>query len=292
MKASKYLGIAALIMAGLNLHAELVNNPDENTAWIENGKGTKNGGVNPSLDYWRDGTPVMQNPDGDGFIIDSNVDRDKQYATGRYINVSPDYPWLEWEVTEATPIPGKYLGFCLTTNNKNAANSDNAGVIPTGIFVRNLNDRGDFAQAGVSFLILYTYNAKVTVKHLKMVKKPDCAVEMIAAKAAAKGKIELGDEVTFKVTLKDSAEDVSLRFHRAYIMPPLNVNDEQAVQLKSEEGSDGKIWSATVPLKSISGDYKELTPGQLLIKAVVLGGAIKVPVWGTNSYLIDLNKKK
>jgi len=292
MKKLNYLGLAAFVMLGYaDVNAEMVANPDDNTLWVENGKDIKNGQAASSADYWSTGVKLLPNPEGEGFIIDSNSDIDKKTATGRYVRVAPDYPWLTWEIATVVPIKNKYLGMMLAAIIKDAPVSEFAGNIPSGIFAENINDCGGVPQEGLCYLSMYAYNSKINIKYLKLVKKPDYYVEMKSDTTAQKQKIELGDNVTFKVYLKEPAEDVSLRFYHAYTMPQLSVNGEQALQLKSEEGSDGKIWSSMISLKSISGDNKLLKPGQLLIKTVILGGQVKVPVWGTNTYPIELGKK-
>ncbi|MFA6104175.1 MAG: hypothetical protein WCV67_14465 [Victivallaceae bacterium] len=264
MKYSKFFGLAAAVAALVcaDVNAEMIVNPDDNTLWIENGRDIKNGSADAG-DDWRAGVKLLPDPAGEGFIIDSNSDADKQCSSGRYVKVAPEYSWLVWEITAIAPIPGKYLGLAMPMMV--GPISEFAGNIPTGIFVRNINDRGGVTKENLCFLSIYAYNSKINVKYIKMVKKPDYCVEMKSDTAAKKQKIELGDNVTFKVCLKEPAEDVSLRFHHVYTMPQLNVNGEQAVQLKAEDGSDGKIWSATVPLKSISGDYKLLRAYLLII---------------------------
>ena len=289
-----YLGLATVVMLGYaNVNAEMVVNPDDNTLWVENGKDIKNGQAASSADYWSAGVKLLPNPEGEGFIIDSNSDIDKKTVTGRYVRVSPDYPWMTWEITAFVPIKDKYTALFMPvmTTIANGAHSTFAGNIPTGIFVTNINELGGVDKEHISFLNIYAYNSKTNVKYIKLVKKPDYYVEMKSDTAAQKQKIELGDNVTFKAYLKDPAEDVSLRFYHAYTLPQLSINGEQSLQLKPEEGSDGKIWSATIPLKSISGDYKLLKSCDLMIKAIILGGQVKVPIWGTSTYPIELGKK-
>jgi len=295
MRITNYTVMAAVaaLLGCADVKAEMNANPDDNTLWVENGREIKNGPAESSAGFWRAGLKLLPDPEGEGFIIDSNSDVDKQATTGRYVAVNPDYPWMVWEITAVAPIPGKYVGLVMPgmTNVNDSPQSAFAGNIPAGIFVKNINDRGGVDKEKLCYLTIYAYNSKINVKYIKLVKKPDYYVEMKSDTAAKKQKIEPGDNVTFKAYLKEPAEDVSLRFHHAYMMPQLTVNGEQAVQLKAEEGSDGKIWSATIPLKSISGNYKLLKPGELLIKTIILGGQVKVPVWGTNTYPVELGKK-
>lgn len=283
MRKSSALFAIAAAFAAVSLNAEIVLNSDENTAWLENGKGIKNGGDTPSLEYWRNGITLLPNPSGEGFIFDSNDE--KKYATGCYMVIGSEYPWLEWEITKVEPIPGKYLAFSITTSNPNAANSDTAGKVPTGIFVRNLNDRGDFTEQKTIYLNIYSYNSKITLKYLKLVKQPECAVEMLP-KVSNKTELAANDEVTIKVTLKNPAESVSVDLVRAYAMQPVSINGSSTIALKAEENSGNKVWSAVLPLTSLPAEPKEFLPGQLLFKTTITGNDIKVPVWGTNSYKI------
>ena len=96
-----------------------------------------------------------------------------------------------------------------------------------------------------------------------------------------------GDKITFKVHLANKAEDVSLRFFLGYTMPEIKLNGEQSLQLKPETSDDPKVWTGTIDYKSIDKD-KDIPPGGMLIKAVILGSENSTPVWGTNNYPVKV----
>ena len=70
-------------------------------------------------------------------------------------------------------------------------------------------------------------------------------------------------------------------------MPQALLNGEAKLQLKPKN-DEQKEWTATLPVNEILGTkVKNGDPigvNGLLVKATVLGGAIKTPIWTGNSY--------
>ena len=280
--------LATLCLSGSIARADIIVNPDANTLWIEDGKNIA-AGDGPSSKHWQkaEGIDITSAADG-GFTIASHGDQGT--ATGRYIAVDPAYPYLVWEISGVTPGEG-YRGFVFRRGEKGAPAINMVTNIETGIFV--LPDPVE--TAGGPYYRLDLRNAGVTFKYIKRVKQPDYMIRL-SSPAFEKGYVAPGDEVTFDVEMKEPAEDVTLSFFDSYTMPQLKINGAQKLQLKPKDKNDLKLWTATIPISEISGDRlksgQQFGPGRILIKATILGGGIKVPLWTINPVEFRLKPTK
>lgn len=260
-------------------NADIIPNPDANTLWREDGTSAPTGKT-PSLDSW--------NGDLDIKAVDGNLQINSPDTTkvnsGRYVQISSEFPYMVFKIHDYKPFPG-YNGIAILL----------AGVAPTfglvsqiqpGTYVFNL---GSFfpPKPTTVYLSLYLYGGQLTMSDLSMVKVPNNRIDITSPAIKAKGFIEIGDELTFTVTLKEAAEDVTLNYFDSYTMPQLKINGEQTLQLKPTDASQ-KTWAATIKLKSIenlrSEDKGQLPADHLMVKALVLGGALKEPLWTTIPY--------
>ena len=273
--------IAWVMLAASMASAELKQNPDENTLWIEDGKEIKTGPG--SGDYWNDAIKFTPLPDG-GFSMEAFGKAD---ATGRYLPMSLNYPYVVFEISQVEKRPG-YVGFGLPHligRNCSAVGISIASQPQTGIFAVNAFENGKLADA-ISYFRININNCKLNFKYLKCVKVPEAYIEMLP-----KETLKIGDKVTFKVHLAKPAEDVSLRFFFGYTMPEIRINGEQSLQLKPENPDDPKIWTGTIDYKSIDFYLKkaqDVPPGGMLIKGIILGSENNAPIWGTNNYPIKV----
>lgn len=279
------VGIPAILcfltVAAFPARAEFKDNPDPNTLWIEDGSNIATGDKS-SDQYWAVGTPALNitaAPDNAGFILDA---AGEAHASGRYVKFDPAYPYITWEITGVENGTG-YRAFSVRALGASHAFGGMVSHIQPGIYTCKTNYL--FPEPKTTFLRLELYNAKVTLKYLKVSKAPDNYAEINTDLFKSKGYLELGDEVQFKVVLAEPAEDVTLRFFHSYIMPPLSVNGSQTLQLKPVN-EQNKIWSARVKIASCTAGNlkpgKQFTPGEFLVKAVVLGGKIDTPIWTNN----------
>jgi hypothetical protein len=273
--------LCVVVLSTLPARAEFKDNPDPNTLWIEDGSNIATGDQS-SDQYWATGTPplnITAAPDNAGFILDAAGDA---HAAGRYVKFDPAYPYITWEITRVENGTG-YRAFGIRALGNNPAFGGMVTHIQPGIYTSRTHFL--FPEPKTAFLRLELYNAKVTLKYLKVVKTPDNYAEINTDLFKTKGYLELGDEVQFKVVLAEPAEDVTLRFFHSYIMPPLSVNGSQTLQLKPVN-EQNKIWSARVKITSCAAGNlkpgKQFTPGEFLVKAVVLGGKIDTPLWTNN----------
>jgi len=274
-----------------NMEGKVVYNPDENTLWIENGKDieiVEHG----KPEFWSGkawaGT-LEFNTIENGFSIKSSSS-DKN-CSGRYFKFNKEYPYLVWEIDKVIIGEG-YRG--LTMAFPHTVFQFVTHFYP-GIFVVNpflsKKDIKDF-----EFCRIYLYNTELHLKYIKMVKKPDYLIEINGPEIEKKGYAEPGDEINFKVILKEPAEDVSLTFYDFYITHETKINNSSSLQLKPED-DEQKIWSGKIKIENInkpSVDRKEkndvFLPSEFLIKATVLGGKINLPIWTANWFEIRTKK--
>jgi len=279
--------IAALpcLFLGLSVSsADIVANPDSNTLWREDGLNASMG-ADSSADHWKSGGLEVKAADGK---MQFNAPDAVKVNTGRYVQAGATYPYLVFQIHDFKPLPG-YHGFTIFLSNQSSSLSLVSQINP-GIYTLDL---GSFlpASPATSFLSLYLYDGQLTLSDLSMVKSPDNFISIISPKMKEKGFLEIGDEVTFTVTMKDAAEDVSLNFFDSYTLPQLKINGEQTLQLKPKDATQ-KVWSATIKLQTIEGltsaKNGQLPPFHLMAKAIVLGGTLKEPLWTAIPYSVHL----
>jgi len=272
----------------INIEGKVIYNPDTNTLWIEDGKDieiVEHG----KPEFWQGkawaGKLEMETTE-DGFKIKSpSADRE---IIGRYFKFNKEYPYLVWEIDKVVYGEG-YRG--LTIAFPHIVFPFVSYIYP-GIFVVNpflsKKDIKDF-----EYCRIYLYNTEIYLKYIKMVKKPDYLIEITGAEIEKKGYVEPGDEINFKVILKEKAEDVSLTFYDFYITNETKINGSSSLQLKPED-QEQKIWAGKIKIDRIDLPRQEekesFSPGSFLIKATVLGGKINVPLWTANWFEIKTQR--
>ena len=256
--------------------AEFIHNPDENTLWVEDGKNIAVDDARARRDVWGGGLPVKAR-DGGGFSFIFDTAKRKKYCNGIYVPVDPEYQYIVFEIDSFKRLRWGHRGFRFGSFAKSKRPClfmvDNP---QSGIMVYKVFGDDNLPKKGYQYFRNDMDGLRVDFKYVKMVKVPENYI-IIESDAIKKNKfLSKGDEVKFIVKLKDPAEDVSLRFFKAYMMSQLKLNGKDHLQLKPED-KECKIWSAKVKISSIYS--KDLGSGRLLVKAVVLGGGISVPIW-------------
>ncbi|MFA6931712.1 MAG: hypothetical protein WCT05_15415 [Lentisphaeria bacterium] len=202
-------------------------------------------GVN--ISGWREDLTIAPHPEG-GFTVSPG----KSYSTGRYVPANPQYPWFCGEIVSYSMLEG-YRGFLFTGNFGMVANPQ------TGLFAVKL-----LSKESRPFLRFDLHGLKMHFKYLKQVQKPDYWIET----KRRKNRLEI------RVFLKEPAEDVMVRFYNAYHVALLRLNGEDKLQLLPTDENHPVEWSAEIPFPEVE------TTGAMLIKAIILGGEIKIPLWG------------
>lgn len=267
--------------------AEFLEKPDDNTLWIENGKDITTSAA-PAPDKWSGSLKITELSESKGFSMESMKPPEAPPAIHN-IPISAEYPWYVFEITGIEQKGGHIsMGFYIKDHttwadlHRISAQSANP---QKGYYAVNVFDGAAAPKVTSSeVLALYLYGLKLDFKYLKMVKNPDYCVEVTSGAFAAKKSFSSGDELKFTVRLKEPAEDVALRFYHASGMAQLTLNGQDKIQLKPEN-KDGKVWSAALRLESIGGgNGKAIKPGDVMLKASILGGTFSEPVWGTINY--------
>jgi hypothetical protein len=267
--------------------ADIVAKPDTNTLWHEDGNSAPTGN-NPAADHWNGSLDISAS----NGILQLNATDNKNHSIGRYVKINPDYPYLVFHVLNYVPQPGYHaFDFGLTAGKQNSGLTLVSQINP-GIYVFNLKKFLPDAPV-TGYLRLDLYNGQLALSDLSMVKTPPNRIEITSPAFAKKDHIDLGDDITFTVYLEKKTEDASLTFYDSYTMPQLKINGSQTLQLKPQD-ADQKVWSATVKLKSIEG-LRSKKDGQLkafhlMVKALILGGTLKEPLWTALEYPIHLEK--
>ena len=70
----------------------------------------------------------------------------------------------------------------------------------------------------------------------------------------------------------------------------IKVNGNEVVELTPED-KDQKIWSAEIPVNSLKcSKGSSFKKGEILLRAVVLGGNVNVPLWTSLQYPFESKK--
>jgi hypothetical protein len=276
----------------MNIEGKVIYNPDNNTLWIEDATNVETGEVGKegywAGKYWA-GSLEIESKENLLRIKSPSINKE---CSGRVFKFDPEYPYLVWEINKVVYGEGyRGLGICFPHPVFQFVTHFYPGIFVVNPFLSK-KDIKDF-----EYCRIYLYNTEIYLKYIKMVKKPDYLIEINGPEIEKKGYAEPGDEINFKVILKEPAEDVSLTFYDYYGTHETKINGSSFLQLKPED-DEQKIWSGKIKIENInkpSVDRKEkndvFLPSEFLIKATVLGGKINVPIWTANWFEIRTKKE-
>ena len=185
--------------------------------------------------------------------------------------------------------PG-YRSWNIRISDLDKFNVGQTSVQETGYFACNVWEGANLKKVPTSAeIFFYNYTLKLTFSDLKMVKKPDNFIEVTSPAFAAKKQYTPGDKIRFTVTLKEPAEDVSVRLVFPDLLAAVKLNGMGKLQLKPIDDTQ-KVWSAEFEVKTLGPvrGVKEFRRNTLLVRATILGGAISEPLWGTINYPFKL----
>ena len=266
---------------------------DPNVLWVEDGSNLTVGDK-PTDKQWGGKGVRLTKAEGGGFVFQAKTG----YAVGKYVDLDPAYPYLVWRITDVTPHVEGYRGWTgpmLWAKPRRPQYVGQVAHIQTGIFMIDLRQTlGSTYEKQTLYLRMDLHGAALTFSYLKMVKGPEDLIEITSPAFAAKRRLDIGDDVTFRVKLAAPAEDVQFRLFNSYTMPPIRLNGKHVLQGKPED-EPGKIWSTTVKVEAAGGGRAKkgvgYEPGRFLVKAVVLGGQIKEPLWTANPVPFNIVKE-
>ena len=258
------------------LSADIVKNPDADTLWKED---AQNVDKNWSFAYKNQ---HIRTSDGKTFSFECSTKGNTGHRDFIRVPVSKEYPWLVFRLNSVKVNPG-YRSWNIRISALDKFNVGQTSVQETGYFACNVWEGATLkAEPKTAEIFVYNYTLKLTFSDFKMVKKPDNFIEVTSPAFAAKKQYNPGDKVRFTVTLKEPAEDVSIRLRYPDLLAAVKVNGMEKLQLKPIDDTQ-KVWSAEFEIKSIGPvrGKKEFRRNELLVRATILGGEISEPLWGT-----------
>ena len=275
----KKLFLLALLCGGTAALANMEMQPDADTLWSFS-----------KLDQtqWR-GTGVKVENSAGGFVLSNeNASPKSPHSITRKVAISPDYPYLVFETTSITPYKG-YRSWSVSLRELQSTFGSVTNGEP-GIVAVNCFENPVRIPAGKqAHLLLYFYDFSAEFKYIKMVKKPDNYITVTGSFTEKKA-IHSGDKVKFTVYLKESAEEVSLKLLFKKWLYTVKVNGNEVVELTPED-KEQKIWSAEIPVKTLKcTKADQFKKGEILLRAVVLGGSVKTPIWSVLQYPFEKAK--
>ena len=278
-KTLSFLLLALVGFAG----ADIVKNPDANTLWKEDNKN-----IDKNWRYaYKD--QHVRTCDGKSFSFECNTKGNTGHRDFIRVPVSKDYPWLVFRLNSVKVNPG-YRSWNIRISDLDKFNISQTSVQETGYFACNVWEGANLKKVPTSAeIFFYNYTLKLTFSDLKMVKKPDNFIEVTSPAFAAKKQYTPGDKIRFTVTLKEPAEDVSVRLVFPDLLAAVKLNGMGKLQLKPIDDTQ-KVWSAEFEVKTLGPvrGVKEFRRNTLLVRATILGGAISEPLWGTINYPFKL----
>ena len=278
----KTLSFLLLALAGF-VGADIIKNPDANTLWKEDNKNVEKN--------WRYAykDQHVRTCDGKSFSFECKTKGNTGHRDFIRVPVSKDYPWLVFRLNSVKVNPG-YRSWNIRISDLDKFNVGQTSVQEAGYFACNIWEGANLKKVPTSAeIFFYNYTLKLTFSDLKMVKKPDNFIEVTSPAFAAKKQYTPGDKIRFTVTLKEPAEDVSVRLVFPDLLAAVKLNGMGKLQLKPIDDTQ-KVWSAEFEVKTLGPvrGVKEFRRNTLLVRATILGGAISEPLWGTINYPFKL----
>ena len=260
------------------LGADIIKNPDANTLWLED---CKNVDKNWSFAY-KD--QHVRSCDGKTFTFECNKKGNTGHRDFIRVPVSREYPWLVMRLKSVAVNPG-YRSWSLRISALDKFNFGQTSVQETGYIALNVWEGAKLKKdPATAELFFYNYTLKLTFSDLKMVKVPENYIAVSSPAFTEKGSYGPGDKLRFTVTLKEPAEDVSVRLIHSDLLASVRLNGMEKLQLKPVDDTQ-KVWTAEFTVKDLTSSrrLKSFSRG-LLVRATVLGGSLPEPLWGTVNF--------
>lgn len=233
----------------------------ENAKWA----GTGYSGVD-----WYGGSrnPGVSSRDDGGFSVLDSV--------AHAVRLDPKYPWIELEVDSfAARNAQGYRAWWLRLLGKGAI----FGTVTnpqTGLYVAKMPQ---VVGPTSDCLRFDNYNFDIGVKRLQCVRQP--ADFIVAESAGGAGAIVKGSVLDVTLALAAPCEDVAATFlidhGGGFGFVDFPVNGTGVIEFKATKGGGGRVWKASIPVKSCG----RAKARQVYVKCIVLGGALRTPLFGT-----------
>ncbi len=275
----KKLFLLALLCGGTAAFANMATRSDANTLWSFSQ-------LDPAK--WRGTGVKVENTTGGFVLSNENASPKSPHSITRKVAISPEYPYLVFETTSITPYKG-YRSWSVSLRELQSTFGSVTNGEPGIVAVNCFENPARIPAGKQAHLLLYFYDFSAEFKYIKMVKKPDNYITVTGSFAGKKA-IHSGDKVKFTVYLKESAEEVSLKLLFKKWLYTVKVNGNEVVELTPED-KEQKIWSAEIPVKTLKcTKADQFKKGEILLRAVVLGGSVKTPIWSVLQYPFEKAK--
>ena len=266
--------ITALVLAAaFAAQAKQLENPDDNTLWMEDGKDIELS-RDPGFRKWlsfpgKKEVEFKSKEDGKSFSLLAKDGAGRKTVTR--VKLSREYPYLTFRITGFELLQG-YRNWTLHVNGlmgTSQVTSPQKGIYVFDLF-QNAPEKSAALKA--SYLTIWLYNLRMDLDYIKLVKKPAYVIRV----ECADPEIKPGSKVKFIAELEKEAEDVSISLSSDYVHP-VKLNNTNKIQLKPTDKTQ-KIWTAEIEIKNI-GIKKARPRHKTLMKMDVLGGDLDEPVW-------------
>ena len=192
------------------------------------------------------------------------------------VPIDPGYPWLEFEVDSFVRQKDGVYSAWLLWFLKHGQLAGGVTHPQTGRYVLRMPK---VEKAVMATLRLDDHNFDIGVRRLRCVKNPSDFIVAEAANGAEA--IRPGETLDVTLTLAAPCEDVTAtllvgRGHGASLVG-FPVNGTNAIDLKAAKDGGGRVWKASIPVKSCGTAGAQ----KVYVKCIVLGGALKVPLFTT-----------
>lgn len=197
--------------------------------------------------------------------------------------IDPEYPWIEFEADSFVPLGGRVYRAWSLWFLKHGFIAGTVTHPQTGLYVV----RAPKVEKPVSATLrLDDYNLEIGVKRLRCVRRPSNYIVAEASREA--GTIIPGSVLDVTLNLATPCEDVTatllIDYGHGGGLVAFPVNGTNAIELKATKDGGGRVWKASIPVKSC-GMAKAR---QVYVKCVVLGGALKIPLFtAVNQPFVD-----
>ena len=192
------------------------------------------------------------------------------------VRVDPDYPWIELEIDSFVHLGERVYRAWLLSSEKFGWIAGGVTHPQTGLYVVRLPGFGAERMDNVTF---YDYNLEIGVKRFRCVRRP---MDFIVAEAAdGADTIRPGGTIDVTLSLSAPCEDVTAMFlvdhGKGAGCVGFPINGTNAIDLKATKGSGGRVWKASIPVKSCG----KADARRVYVKCIVLGGSLKTPLFTT-----------
>ena len=274
---------AAAVSVGASKADKLALNPEQGILW-KLPLGEFPTGETSSAEFWK-ATPGITGVAGSGGL-EMAATNNPAGAIGRYLSVSPKFPYLVFEISSVSTQKG-YIQSVMVFDTPAGSGQKRSlvGGLPEGRYVT----RFDFDAEKPVWFRWNLSGVSFKLGKFELAENPLPRMDVVSENPGGEAP-RRGDKIRITVRLAQPANDVTVELINSYILSTIPVDGESSVQLTPVADSGKKVWEATIAIPDIKSKNfpagQPIPGGQILFRANVLGGGIEVPVMTWNSFPI------